>query len=191
MEINEFTNINSLPEYVYYGNFERTDEIDKRIFDRIRSEVSYQPKFDIRGANTRQSIFPIVPPIQSTPNNLKVSIQKNIPHDPTKVFSPIQTIGKPIEPFFERINVESSLRNQFFALQHGAEQGVYIPSSNSDLYVVSVPKNNNLREENPFMYLYNTKKDGETYKTTMNTNLINSIGKNVFNNATKQQMRGL
>lgn len=187
MEINNLTTIPSLPEYLYYGQFERTDEIDQRIFERIRSVVPLQPKYDIRGVNTRQTIFPIVPPIQNT--TPKVALQKYPSYNPSNTFSPIQKVGNPIESFFERINVESSLRNQFFALQHGAEQSIYVPSSTSDLYKVSVPENTNLREKNPFTYLQSS--DNEKYQTSMNPTFINSIGKNTFNNCTKQQLRGL
>ena len=30
--------------------------------------------------------------------------------------------------------IETALRNQYFALQHGADQSIYVPSSTSDLY---------------------------------------------------------
>ncbi len=57
MEINKQTFIPDLPEYLYYGNFERMDEINNRIFERTHSDIPMTPKYDIRSVNTDKLFF--------------------------------------------------------------------------------------------------------------------------------------
>jgi hypothetical protein len=188
MELKDAFNTNpELPQYLYYGQFERTNELDQRIYERNISDINLTPNFSIRGTNTRQNVFPII----TTANNHapKIPIQKNPTYDSTKVFSPIQKQG-PINSYLQKINEESMLRNQCFALQHGCIESTYIPSSTSDLYKVNVPKNSNLQQF-PNLFEHLNKKPTEPYHTTMNTDVINGTGKLFFNNATKQQLRNL
>ena len=179
----------SYPEYLYYGQFERTDDIDKRIYERtLSTDIQLRPNFDPRPMSTRHAIFPIVskedPP--SEKKRAPVPIRKYLEYDTTKSFSPIQSKA-PVEGYLRNINTESSLRNQFFGLQHGSIQSTYIPSSTSDLYNVQVPHVLNEIKQ-PFPLLFEKNK----YHTSGNQKIHNSsIGKEIFNNATKQQLRGL
>ena len=52
----------------------------------------------------------------------------------------------PYRGYSSRVNDESELRNQFFALQR-SEKGTYIPASNSDLYSVDILSRNLTDEE--------------------------------------------
>lgn len=180
--------INSkFPDHLYYGQFERNGELDKRIYERnMMTDVKLRPNFDPRSVNTRQIVFPIV----TTPTNVgkeshKIPINKYLEYNPNKVFSSIQSNG-PTKSYLDNIMVESSLRNQYFGIQHGAIQSTYIPSSKSDLYVVEIPQSTERREEQPFPLLF----EKSTHKTTGSV-LDIQIGKDVFNNATKQQLRNL
>ena len=62
-----------------------------------------------------------------------VSIQTQPTYDIQTTFNP-GTAQAPWSGFATHINDESQLRNQYFALQRGAGQGVYIPPKNSDMY---------------------------------------------------------
>jgi hypothetical protein len=79
--------------------------------------------------------------------------------------------------------VESSLRNQFFALQRN-DRAVYVPNSTSDLYQVHI----DAREvEQPNPYLFD---NGATHFAPMNPNPHN-LGKLTFDNSTRFQLRTL
>lgn len=176
----------SYPDHLYYGQFNRTDDIDKRIFERtLSSDIQLRPNFDPRPLNTRYEVLPIISK-NSHEKRASVPINKYLEYDINKTFSPIQSKG-PIEGYFHNINTESSLRNQYFGLQHGAIQSTYIPSSSSDLYKVHIPRSLN-EVEQPFPLLF----EKQEYHTSGNDKIHNSlIGKEMFNNATKQQLRGL
>jgi hypothetical protein len=90
--------------------------------------------FDIRGTPTRNClIFPIIDLKQNVIQN-EVS-NYNIENN----FAPIQK-NAPFVNFASNIDRESCLRSQIYALQNGAEQSVYVPSSKSDLYNIPIPK---------------------------------------------------
>jgi hypothetical protein len=195
ISINSFLHSNDLkvnpdyPEPLYYGQFERTDEIDKRIYDRtLTTNTPLRPNFDPRPVETRHFVFPISPYVsKEVLNRPPAPIRNYLEYDTTKVFSSIQA-NAPVEGYLRNINTESSLRNQFFGLQHGAINATYIPSSNSDLYKANVAGSSLDGYEQPFPRLFQK----ETYHTRQNDTIANStVGKGVFNNATKQQLRGL
>jgi hypothetical protein len=171
----------SYPDSLYYGQFERTEEIDRRIYERtIATDVPLRPNFDPRPSTTRQTVLPIISATRNPPT------RKYLEYNTNKVFSSIQRNG-PVEGFLNNVNIESSLRNQYFGIQRGAIQSTYVPSSNSDLYKVSVPtKETEYKGAQPFPGLFQQ----ETYQTTGNPEL-GAIGKNVFHNPTKQQLRDL
>jgi hypothetical protein len=81
--------------------------------------------------------------------------------------------------FANNVDKESTLRNQFFALQK-SDQSKYIPSSNSDLY-----ENNNGYLDNKF------NKEYVDNFNDFNPNLSNKIGSNLFNNSTRVQLKNI
>ena len=95
-----------------------------------------------------------------------------------KTFNP-GTATAPWSGYTTHINDESKLRNQFFALQK-SEQGVYIPPSNSDLYVDTIENDN---EGQPFPHLFK-KADFELF----NPNKC-ELGKEIFHNNTRVQLK--
>jgi len=193
--VNSFSNSNDLhvnpdyPEPLYYGQFERTDEIDKRIYERtLTTDTPLRPNFDPRPVETRHILFPISPYVSKEfLNRPPFPVRDYLEYNTTKVFSSLQSKA-PVEGYFRNVNTESSLRNQYFGLQHGAINATYIPSSNSDLYKINVAVSPLDYYEQPFPHLF----EKQTYHTRQNEIITNSpVGKNVFNNATKQQLRGL
>jgi hypothetical protein len=183
----------SYPEALYYGQFERTDEIDKRIFERTTAtDVKLRPNFDPRPVDTRHLIFPMVPFTSKEYNNKKTQtpISKYLEYDTRQGFSPIHSKA-PVDGFLRNVNIESSLRNQYFGMQHGAIQSTYIPSTTSDLYNVRVASSStggggDFTHSHPHLF-----RKEEGYHTSGNKHIRDSnIGKDIFNNATKQQLRG-
>jgi hypothetical protein len=186
MNFAEYDNkIHGIPEGIYYGQNDRVDELNNRMLQHFQpdSNTVLQPNYNIRGTPTRNcSVFPILDIKQKARTKI---IQSE--YNTQENFAPMTTAG-PIKGFISNIQSESQLRNQFYSLQHGADQSVYIPSSKSDLYVDSVPETNSkLQEIQPFIELF--KKN--TFITTENAFIKNSrnIGKDIFNNNTKIQLR--
>jgi hypothetical protein len=145
------------------GQFVRVDELNNRIFGRMEGIAPVRPNLTFRSAPTRCcNIFPIV--------------------DPRKM-SRVQLIEGDtwISPYTKSVNIESELRNQYHALQHGADGNLYVPSSSSDLYHVPVAESSN-KISNECLYLNHQ----ETYTTTGNRYLEQSnVGKDRFHNNTK------
>jgi hypothetical protein len=179
MNLRESDKIYGIPEGVEYGQNARVDELNSRIQDRQLPDRQIRPQFDFRPVATKYSTFPIIdrrPPIDTE------SRPKYLEYSPETTFAPNIRRG-PVEYFVSHIDDESKLRNQFFAIQKGADQGVYVPSSNSDLYKIYV---NGRQEEQPFPNI--------SAHFTRDTKLVNKsisphIGNDLFNNCTRTQLR--
>jgi len=102
------------------------DELNHRLEKRVIPSTSLKPLYDFRPCSTKYSWF----------KSTDIPIE---PKEPLKqyqeyscdVFNPGQRA--PIEYFMNSIDVESSLRSQFMALQKSS-QSVYIPELTSSLY---------------------------------------------------------
>lgn len=88
------------------------------------------------------------------------------------------TRNAPWSGFASNINVESTLRNQFFALQK-CDQSQYVPSSNSDLYNTYIPSHEN-QQTHPLLF------KNEEYESTEENILERQHI--LFNNFTRQQL---
>ena len=161
---------------IYYGQNERLESINLAIYDRNLSDYPLRPNFDFRSIPTRYSQQPVFDTRKSS-----VPIRQYNEYSLENEFAGVQSKA-PVNGF--KVENESVLRNQFFALQH-AEQSVYVPSSTSDLYNVQVPSWSHPEEQkHPDLFLRNT------YTTSSNNYINNSnIGKDRFNNNTRTQMR--
>jgi hypothetical protein len=117
---------------LFLCNLGRTEELNDRIYTRNIPSQGLQPQFSQVPVSTKYSIMPILDqrakPIIPL-NNYPI-------YDSEKIFNP-GNAQAPWSGFSNNINVESNLRNQFFANQR-CEQSYYVPSSNSDLYNVTV-----------------------------------------------------
>jgi hypothetical protein len=170
-----------VPVGVYYGQNERVDELNDRMSTRHFPDSPLQPNFDPRSIPTKYSKFPIV--------NRRKSFQEPVvpylDYNQKINFNP-GTHRAPPSGFLNNIDTETILRNQVFALQKGGEQGVYIPSSKSDLYNVSVP-GGSITEPQPYPNLfYRGQFDQTLHPNVQGTN----IGKDRFFNHTRTQLRG-
>ena len=129
------TSLHGVVQGISYGQNERVDELNNRYAARQFPDIAIKPQFDIRAVPTKYSLFPL---IDRRPSMQGVEpIKQYLDHSQETNFCPNIAKG-PYSGFSNKVEVESSLRNQFFAIQRGADQGVYVPSSASDMYKVPV-----------------------------------------------------
>lgn len=165
----------------WFGQNERTDELNSRIYSRNIADVPLSPNFDPRPVATKQSMFPLVSYRKPTTEPIYPEIRSI----PEMHFAPSNRTRVNADIYFSNIDVETKLRNQTTALQHGAVQGVYIPSSKSDLYNSTLSVAGRV-EPQPFPHLF--KSVDSTFQTHIPENL-SIIGRNTFFNHTRNQLR--
>jgi hypothetical protein len=170
-----------IPVGVYYGQNERVDELNNRMSTRYFPDSPLQPNFDPRSVPTKYSKFPII-------NRRKTMNEPVVPYldyNFSVNFNPGSQRAPP-SGFLNNIDTETILRNQTIALQRGGEQGVWIPSSKSDLYQVYVPKGSN-NEPQPHPELFNKTELDQTLRPNVRGS---NIGRDRFFNHTRTQLRG-
>ena len=168
--------IPSLPEGIFYGQYESHHYINNKLYERNLADNLIKPSIDFRSLSTRNVLYPMAD------ERLKYKPRDYQKYNPEKGFAPINRKG-PFEGFC--VDDESKLKNQLFALQHGADQSVYVPSSKSELYNVEVPKGtDNLQQPFPNLFFIPT-------MTTDIPQVVDSIGKEYFFNHTDMQLRNL
>lgn len=151
-------------------NQKRSNELNERINERNVVKNEMQPYFTPRAVSTKFQIFP--------------SIDKHNDEEKLRAYKPYREVSlnsgtsAPWSGYSHNINTESSLRNQFFALQN-SEQSVYVPSSKSDLYKPYIPPSQNTKQ--PFPYLFSKPTFDKFNPNTLN------VGKQVLNNSTRTQ----
>jgi hypothetical protein len=172
---------NGVVEGCYYGQQDRVNELNTRIQLRQFPDNPLRPNFDPRPVPTKYSIFPIID-------------RKSIPKTPmhsyldNSGFVPVSHNGPP-KPFLENIDTETILRNQTVALQHGAGQGVFVPSYQSDLYMNPV-------YSNPYYAISARQPHPELFSKPFLINREHEIkhqpiGKQLFHNNTRTQLRNM
>ena len=101
------------------------NELNKRLETRFIPSAQLQPLFDVRSTATRYTHFKT----HDEPKNLDINTYTNYSQE--NVFNPGDRA--PVDYFFKSVDVESTLRSQFMALQK-SNQAVYVPDTSSDLY---------------------------------------------------------
>lgn len=160
------------------GQQQRVDELNERIASRHFPDNALQPNFDPRPMTTRSMLFPMID--QRRP--VKEPIQQIDRHDLASNFSPATRKG-PFTTYLANVNTESILRNQTFALQRGADQAVYVPSSSSDLYHVKTAVGRQEEQVHPKLF----EKPGMI--KTSQPQIIHSLGRDQFYNNTRIQLK--
>lgn len=159
---------------VQYCQIERTEQVNNRIYSRNLASGPLQPQFSMRPVSTKYDLMMIGD--RRIPSTEPVMRTKTF--DVATTFNP-GTAQAPWSGFSSKINTESTLRNQFFALQK-CEQREYVPSSASDLYSVTVEG----RQEpttHPALFV-------EPAFDNFNPNCLNTGYQN-FGNCTRQQIK--
>ena len=162
----------------YSKHHDRLGEINQRISERNTPSATLRPAFNVRPLSSKYAMMPI---IESRPVPT-VSTQAYQQYTTESVFNP-GNAKAPWRGWADRVNVESSLRNQFFALQRN-DSAVYVPNSTSDLYQVQVDARD-VEQPNPYLF-----DNGTTNFAPMNPN-PNGLGKLTFENSTRFQLRTL
>jgi hypothetical protein len=163
---------------VFYGQNERVDEINDRYTSRQFSDYALAPSFDPRPVSTKYSHFPCIEGRRPTHETIVSHGDYNIGQN----FNP-GTRKSPWSGFSNNVDTETILRNQTFAIQR-ANQQEYIPSSDSDLYKVTIVAKPS-EQTHPLLF------NRPSYSTTSMNNGSQPIGKNTFFNHTRTQLRSL
>ena len=166
---------------VVVGQFERLDEINNRINSRRFSDYPLEPNFSPRPVSTKYSLMPVM--AKNSNPEPTVPIQPQLEHIIQMNFNPATRNG-PFKTYARNVDTETVLRNQTMALQKSS-QSVYVPSSTSDLYNVSVVSRPVFQ---PYSHLFDT----PSFTQGVHPNLLNSgskIGKDQFFNSTRTQLR--
>ena len=164
---------------VILQNFSKNDKINSEIYNRNFPSKNLQMSFSPRPVQTKYTVMPI----------LDIKKQPSVPIKNCEIFNINETFYPGTrQPNYNgysyNIDKESGLRNQFFALQN-SDQAKFIPSSTSDLY------------ENPINFtnvnndLDNSLLFKDEHFNNFNPNIDSSIGKNIFNNSTRVQLKNL
>lgn len=170
---------NIQPQNDYYKhicNSQTQMQMNQELYDRNIPSHMLQPYVSVRPVMTKYSKLPIIDPRVQPHIKLK---QEQV-YNTKEVFNPGNT-QSPWSGFASNINVESSLRNQIYALQ-SSSKAVYVPESRSDLYQYNVQST---PVHQPFPYLFQQEKFNG-----FNPNPEN-LGKLTFNNNTRQQNKDL
>jgi hypothetical protein len=160
---------------IYYCNIKRSNELNERIASRNVPSAGLEPQFSMRPIASKYEMMPIF--------DRRAPVNEPIIKKPTYNIKEVFNPGNSTAPwcgFAASVNDESKLRNQYFALQKGG-QGVYIPSSESDLYNDEIPKHDNVKQPYPNLF----KKE---HLAPFNPNCL-ELGGNLFNNYTRVQLK--
>jgi hypothetical protein len=164
---------------VILQNLKKNTVINNRIFDRNFPSNDLNMNFSFRPVQTKYTHMPTVD-IQPKPT---VELKNNGIYDVSNTFYPGDR--KPdFCGFANNVDKESSLRNQFFALQK-ADQAKWVPDSTSDLYqnnINFINTNNNLDALDLF---------ARQEFNDFNPNISNTIGNDLFYNSTRVQLKNL
>lgn len=164
-----------LPNKPNMVNINRLEDINERIAERNLPSSFLQQQFSSRPISTKYAMMPILD--RRAPVTVPIISKETYRIGST--FNP--GTSSPFNGFSSHINDESRLRNQFFALQK-CEQSEYVPSSNSDLYMVRVSGG---AREDPQLF---PRLFEEPEMEDFNPNTMN-VGKNFFENNTRIQMK--
>ncbi len=159
------------------STLERQMITNMRTFERVIPSQPLQPYLDARPSSTKYSLLPIVDPRKE----INVPLTQRATYNQHSVYNPGD--GAPWSGYASNVNNESLLRNQVYALQK-CSQSVYIPSSDSSLYV---HKTTNIYPvEQTHKYLF---EDQTFYNKPFQHS--QQIGYSMFNNSTRCQLKDL
>ncbi len=166
---------------VVYGQNDRVDELNSRIVNRQFSDKPLAPNFSSRPIGSKYSRFALVDRRAPTEEQIVVM---DLHHLQTN-FSPATQRGPPAT-MLQNIDTESALRNQNVAYQRRALQSVWVPDSSSDMYNVHVPSTPG-PNPHPALFRHPPVAGEQRERDVRGMN----IGKDLFNNSTRTQLRAL
>ena len=167
------------------GGFQRVDELNDRINSRMASDHVLPVQFDFRPVSTKYSIFPMIDRRAKPTVPLPRSAGPNGPnglYDVKTSFAPMQRRG-PVQYGLDHVDTETVLQNRHVAYQKYADQGVYVPDSRSDLYRVEAVGRQEA-QTHPSLF-------SKDQYATSGSNIASLVGRELFHNNTRTQLRGL
>ena len=176
---------------VFHGQYDRTEELNDRLYKRNLADHHLENWFSPRAHSTKYSRFPMTFRDKNEDSNAKPPVLNTQPptYNVAGEFAPT-TRTPPFRGYSENVNIESSLRNQFYALQK-SDQAVYVPSSLSDLYHVKTVAGYQCQQTHPLLFDdTHIPTQGALYSAQMAT-AGGRIGGDRFYNYTRTQLRGL
>ena len=177
--------LHGVTEGIYYGQLQRTEELNDRINSRYIPDTQLQPNINFRPVPTKYSIFPIIN--RRTPTI--IPNKRYLDHNVEFNFNPGNCNG-PVSGYMNNVDKEMQLRNQFFALQKGGDKGTFIPNRSSDLYTPTIyaSPTDYVSQGGTHTLLFNQPE----LHTAIHPNIAHStIGKDRFFNHTRTQLRGV
>lgn len=160
----------------YTCKYNQVDENNERISERNIPSASLRPEYSIRPVSTKYALMPILD--QRKKVNVPLHNYQNFNVD--TVFNP-GNAQAPWAGFASNVNTESTLRNQFFALQK-CEQSEFVPSSKSDLYQTKIDYKP-IKQTHPLLF---ERQDFEDFNPN-----VHNLGNEFFNNSTRSQLKNL
>jgi hypothetical protein len=155
-------------------NIDYDNELNQRIMSRIMPSQELAPAFSPRPEPTKYSQFKTH--TKKLTNN--IPLRKYDYFNTNNVFFTGNT-KPPIQFALDNVDLESRLRNQFFALQKN-DQAFYIPDTTSQLY----------NHDNKIQGLPN-QHDTQKINYTIETNTKCNLAPNTFNNSTRYNLKNL
>lgn len=177
------TMLYGLPNGALFGQNDRVEDLNKRIYNRNIPDNALAANFDPRPVSTKYDHFSIID--RRKPST--VEIEKTVAHNVQSHFNPGTHRAPPLS-ILRDVNIETVLRNQTTALQHGSEQSVFVPSSSSDLYKVNVASSSTGDGTYTHPHLFHS----NNFMNKRAQQISNSaIGKDPFLNNTRVQLRNM
>lgn len=181
---NAFTPLYGVQHGLVLQNHERVDELNDRIVSRQFSDQPLQPNFDPRPTPTKYAHFPILD--RRAPTHVPI-VHAPI-HRPTTNFNPA-TRKYHVSTYLENVDNETELRGQTQRLQRGGCDTMFVPSSDSNMYVDNwsvFGKGTGENVDHPYLF------QKDTYHTTTPAIVRNGVvgGQTLFNN-TRVQLLGI
>jgi len=153
------------------------DEINDRMSKRNIPDNVLQPNFDPRPVSTKYSLFPIID------RRIETTVTKNKydAYTPSNNFNPGDSA--PVNGFLDNVGIESELRGNPYKLTGGDLGYKFIPSTSGPLYNNTVGNPLDVPDSKHHLLF---KKD--EYRQSV-SNIDPSIGKDLFHNNTRVQLR--
>lgn len=173
---------------LYIGNLEKNNQHNERIYDRNVPSEHLENWFSPTPISSKHSRFPVLFHKSGAEKKLETrekpdTIPVEIPAFNTRTaFAAGMTRTAPFRGFSENVDVETALRNQFYALQK-ADQAVYVPSSGSSLYHINTMAGRQEEQTHPLLF------HRDVAATTEHPYLAD-LGRDHLFNHTRTQMRG-
>lgn len=179
MDLNDNPNVTGAIQGLWQGQQSRLNELDSRLAERQFPDYPLQPNFNFRPVPTKYAYLPVIDR-RARP---QVPIVNHGIYNTATDFSPATSNG-PVASYLANIDLETVLQNRHVALQHGADQCVYVPSSNSDLYgFAAVGRQEDMGERAMIFDKHSL--------ATRGSDIARQVGQDRFHNNTRTQLRGL